>query len=85
MFALKSDARDVAIVASSLAFLRQLKMNLGSDIYSCSNRSDSGTASLFETVAANQRSLEVELNSYEHELITYIILSSVQPQTVQST
>jgi outer membrane protein, multidrug efflux system len=42
------------------------------------------TASLHETVAADQRSLEVELNSYRHGLITYISVLSVQLQTVQA-
>jgi outer membrane protein TolC len=42
------------------------------------------TASLHDTVAADQRSLEVELNAYRHGLITYITVLSVQLQTVQA-
>ena len=41
------------------------------------------TASLRETVAADQRSLELMLNSYRHGLINYISVLSVQLQTVQ--
>jgi outer membrane protein, multidrug efflux system len=42
------------------------------------------TASLHEAVDADQRALEVELNSYGHGLVTYITVLSVQLQTVQA-
>jgi NodT family efflux transporter outer membrane factor (OMF) lipoprotein len=40
--------------------------------------------SLKETVAADQRALEVDLSSYQHGLITYISVLSVQLQEVQA-
>jgi len=42
------------------------------------------TGSLEETVAADQRALDVELNSYRHGLITYISVLTVQLQTIQA-
>lgn len=42
------------------------------------------TASLHESVAANQRALDIDLNAYRHGLITYINVLSVQLQTVQA-
>jgi outer membrane protein TolC len=42
------------------------------------------TTSLKETVASDQRALEVDLSSYQHGLITYISVLSVQLQTVQA-
>jgi multidrug efflux system outer membrane protein len=42
------------------------------------------TASLQDSVNANQRALDVELNSYNHGLITYIAVLTVQLQTVQA-
>jgi outer membrane protein, multidrug efflux system len=42
------------------------------------------TASLTATVAADQRALEVNLNSYRHGLITYISVLTVQLQQAQA-
>ena len=42
------------------------------------------TVSLKETVAADQRALDVELNSYQQGLITYINVLTVQLQTIQA-
>jgi outer membrane protein TolC len=42
------------------------------------------TAALKDTVDADQRSLEVELDSYRHGLITYISVLTVQIQVVQA-
>jgi len=42
------------------------------------------TAALQESVDANQRALDVDLNSYNHGLTTYISVLTVQLQTVQA-
>jgi outer membrane protein, multidrug efflux system len=42
------------------------------------------TAALQESVNANQRALDVDLNSYNHGLTTYISVLTVQLQTVQA-
>jgi multidrug efflux system outer membrane protein len=42
------------------------------------------TISLRETVAAQQRALEVDLNSYRHGLVTYLTVLTVQLQAVQA-
>jgi outer membrane protein, multidrug efflux system len=42
------------------------------------------TAALQESVVANQRALDVDLNSYNHGLMTYITVLTVQLQTVQA-
>jgi multidrug efflux system outer membrane protein len=42
------------------------------------------TAALQDSVNANQRALDVDLNAYNHGLITYITVLTVQLQTVQA-
>jgi outer membrane protein TolC len=42
------------------------------------------TASLRETVTADQRALDVDLDAYHHGLLTYITVLTVQIQAVQA-